>query len=218
MPKLKVGILGTGDVGKTLGEAFADLGHEVRLGSRQANNPQALAWATKTGRNIRIGTFADVAAFADIIVLATLGRATEDVVRLAEVANFADKIVLDTTNPLQFKEGQSPELFIDENDSLGERVQRLIPSGKVVKVFNTVGASVMVRPHAMGEKPEMFIAGNDSGAKKLVSELCVAWGWTTFDLGAIDKARLLESLVLLWIEIGLRTNAWSHAFNLVTRS
>ena len=212
---MKIGVMGTGVVGQVLGSALAGLGHEVMMGSRDAGNPKALEWEAKTARGSRSGTFADAARFGELIVLATLGTATEDVVKLAGAANLAGKEVMDTTNPLVQAEGGIPKLAFGFDDSLGERVQRLAPQASVVKCFNTVGNARMVQPKYAAGRPDMFICGNDENAKRSVTLVCDSLGWGVVDLGGIDCSRLLEPMALVWIYHGIRTRSWTHAFKLL---
>jgi 8-hydroxy-5-deazaflavin:NADPH oxidoreductase len=214
---MKVGILGTGDVGQALGQGFVALGHEVKMGGRDAANDKARAWVKQAGPNASSGTFADAAAFGELVVLATLGSATESVLRLAGADTLRGKVVLDTTNPLDFSKGFPPTLSVGHTDSLGEQVQRLLPSAHVVKVFNTVGHAHMVQPRFPGGPPDMFLCGNDERAKGRVVELLGQFGWGAVDLGGIEASRLLEPMCLLWVLHGARSNSWNHAFKLLRK-
>lgn len=214
MEKVKVGVLGSGDVGKVLAGGFLKLGHEVRIGSR---SPEKLnEWAAGAGDGASTGTFAEAAAFGDIIVLATLGEAAQSAIEMAGAGNFDGKVIIDATNPLDFSTG-APQLSIGFNDSLGERVQRWLPKAKVVKAFNTVGNAHMIDPQFPGGPPTMFIAGNDAGAKKLVTQVCEAWGWDVADLGGIESSRYLEPMCLTWVLYGIHTGSWNHAFKLLKK-
>jgi predicted dinucleotide-binding enzyme len=215
MKSMQVGVLGTGIVGQVLGTGLAELGHTVMMGARDANNAKSAEWAKKTGKAARTGTFAQAAQFGELIVLATLGSATEEVVRSAGPANLAGRVVMDATNPLVFPAGGMPQLAYGFNDSLGERVQRAAPQAKVVKAFNTVGNAQMVHPKYAAGRPDMFICGNDAGAKALVGDLCNAWDWDIADLGGIEASRLLEPMCLVWVHYGIRTKGWGHAFKLL---
>lgn len=213
MQKIRVGILGSGDVGRALATGFIDLGHDVKIGSRE---PEKLAdWVEKAGERASAGTFEEVARFGDLIVLATHGQGTESALRMAGPQNFDGKVVIDTTNPLDFSAGAPPRLFVGVTDSLGEQVQRVVPGAKVVKAFNTVGNALMVHPKLPGGPPDMFIAGNDDDAKKIVSQICEHWGWGVIDLGGIDASRYLEPMCLVWVLHGIRSGSWTHAFKML---
>jgi predicted dinucleotide-binding enzyme len=214
---MKVGILGTGDVGRTLGLAFIDTGHEVRMGSRTADNPGAKTWATEAGDRASTGTFADTAAWADLIVIALLGVITEDVLRQIGEDAFRAKDVIDTTNPLDFSAGFPPSMFVGHTDSLGERVQRALPGARVVKAFNSVGHAHMYKPDFPDGPPTMFICGNDDGAIERVTSILDDFGWETSALGGIEVSRHLESLCLVWVLHGARTGRWDHAFRILQR-
>lgn len=214
MQTVRVGVLGSGDVGRVLAAGFAGLGHDVKIGSR---DPQKLRdWADAAGKHVSTGTFAEAARFGDIVVLATLGVATEEAVRLAGIDAFDGKVVIDTTNPLDFSAGL-PRLTIGHTDSLGEVVQRLLPNARVVKAFNTVGNALMINPQLPGGPPTMFLCGNDEAAKKTVTEICAAFGWDVVDIGGIDGARYLEPMCLTWVLHGIRSKSWTHAFKMLHR-
>src|SRR2546430_1366745 len=185
---MKVGILGSGDVGKSLARGFAGSGHAVKIGSR---SPEKLRDFVAQTHGVSSGTFDETAKFSDLIALATLGVATEEAVRLAGVNNFDGKVVIDATNPLDFSGGMPPRLFVGHTDSLGERVQRWLPKARVVKAFNTVGNAYFFKPDFPGGPADMFIGGNDAEAKKTVGQICKEWGWGVIDLGGIDASRYL---------------------------
>ena len=136
---MKVGILGSGEVGQALGDGFVSRGHEVKLGAREATNEKVTKWAAKHRAKGSAGTFRDAAAFGEIVVLATLWSGTESALRLAGIENFKGKVVLDVTNPLLFEPNQPPKLALGHTDSGGEQIQRWLPGARVVKVFNIVG-------------------------------------------------------------------------------
>lgn len=212
---MKVGILGTGNVGQALGRAFLALGHEVMMGSRSATNDKAAAWVAEVGKGASQGTFADASRFADLVVLATLGAANEEVLNQAGPENLAGKILWDTTNPLDFSKGMPPGLFVGNTDSGGERVQRQAPDAKVVKVFNTVGNALMFQPQLPGGPPDMFIGGNDAEAKATTTALLTQFGWNTIDLGDITMSRHLEPMCLVWVISAMKGNHWMQAFKLL---
>ena len=214
---MRIGILGTGDVGRALGRGFAMLGHEVKMGSRDANNEKAKAWASEVGKLASTGTFSDAAEFAEMAVLATLWSGTENVLRSAGAQRLAGKVLIDATNPLVFAPGAPPALALGHTDSGGEQVQRWVPEARVVKAFNTVGHAHMVKPQFPGGPPDMFICGNDVAAKASVTSILAGFGWNTIDIGGIDGSRLLEPMCVLWVLYGIRTNTWNHAFKLLRK-
>ena len=214
---MKVGILGTGDVGQALGTGFAQLGHDAMMGSRDPESEKVRAWVKKAGPHAGSGTFAAAASFGEVLVLATLWSGTESAIRLAGPAHCAGKVVMDATNPLVFTPGQPPALALGHADSGGEQVQRWLPAARVVKVYNTVGHAHMVNPSFPGGPPDMFICGNDAAAKKTVTDICRAFGWPTIDIGGIEGARLLEPLCILWVRYALATGGWNHAFKLLRK-
>jgi predicted dinucleotide-binding enzyme len=214
---MRVGILGTGDVGRALGRAFAQLGHQVKMGSRDANNEKGKAWAAENGPAASTGSFAEAAQFAELSVLCTLWSGTENALRLAGSQNLAGKVLIDATNPLVFTPGAPPALALGHTDSGGEQVQRWAPQSRVVKAFNTVGHAHMFKPEFPGGPPDMFICGNDGGAKTTVTGILTAFGWNTIDTGGIKGARLLEPMCILWVLYGMRTNTWNHAFKLLRK-
>jgi predicted dinucleotide-binding enzyme len=214
---MRIGILGSKEVGAALGDAFINIGHEVMMGAREANNERAVAWAGKHPARASHGTLADAAAFGEIIVLATLGVADESVIAAAKAENFAGKIVIDATNPLDFSGGMPPKLAWSGNDSGGERVQRFLPDARVVKAFNTVGNLHMFRPDFPDGPPDMFIAGNDEGAKQQVSEILKQFGWGVVDCGGIESSRYLEAMCIVWVIAGARSGNWNQAFKLLKK-
>lgn len=214
---MKIGILGSGDVGQALGKGFADHGHEVRMGSRDPGQEKVRKWLERTGGNASAGNFADAAAFGDLIVFAVLGAAAEQVVELAGPEHVAGKVVIDTTNPLDFSQGMPPSLFVGHTDSLGERVQRMLPDAKVVKAFNHVPNSHMIDPDFPCGPPDMFICGNDAGAKETVTGILEDFGWPVIDLGGIEYARYLEPLTMLWVLYLMQSGKVDHVFKLLRK-
>lgn len=215
---MRCAVFGTGDVGPVLATGLISLGHDVMLCSRDSSNPKVRAWIEKNGDRARGGTWEDGAKFGELIVLATLGVATEQILLDAGVDNFGGKVVIDATNPLDFSRGVPPTLSIGHTDSLGELVQRTIPSARVVKAFNTVGNALMVRPQLPGGPPDMFICGNDEGAKALVRELLHEFGWGIADIGGIEGSRHLEPMCMAWVMYGFTSGTWGHAFKLLRGS
>jgi 8-hydroxy-5-deazaflavin:NADPH oxidoreductase len=214
---VNVGILGSGDVGQALGRGFLTLEHRVMLGSREAENPKGIAWAKQSGARATHGSFAQAARFGEIVVLATLGLATENALRLAGPEHFSGKLVLDATNPLDFSRGMPPVLAGGVGDSAGEKHQRLLPNAHVVKAFNTTGNALFFRPQLPGGPPSMFICGNDAGAKKQAGQICKDFGWEVVDVGPIASAHYLEAMCLVWVLAGSASNNWHQAFKLLRK-
>jgi predicted dinucleotide-binding enzyme len=213
---MKIGVLGTGQVGQLLGSSLVGLGYEVMMGSRDPYSQKVIDWVAHAAGGSSAGTLAETAAFGQIIVLATQWAGTANALELAGIANFAGKIVIDVTNPL--KDGPNgPELAIGFNDSAGETVQRRLPEAKVVKAWNHVPAPLMVSPHLLGETADMFICGNDKAAKQKVSVIMRAFGCPVIDLGGIEQARLTEALTGLWIRYMTISGNWQHAFKLIRK-
>jgi len=206
---LKIGVLGTGMVGSTIGSKLVQLGYEVKMGSRTANNENAHKWVLASGPRSSQGTFADAAAFGEIVFNCTAGRASLEALKLAGGRNLTGKILVDVANPLDFSKGMPPTLTISNSDSLGEQVQRAYPDVKVVKTLNTISCSVMVNPGIVHGEHDVFISGNDPAAKKLVADILKnGFGWkSVVDLGDITTARGAEMLLPLWVRLyGLYQN------------
>lgn len=214
---MKIGIIGSGIVGQTLGRAFATLGHDVKIGTRRVNDEKMTAWAKQAGPKASVGSVADVATFGDVVVLATAWSGTENAIQLAGPKNLAGKVVIDVTNPLAPAPNGPPTLAVGGSDSAGEQVQRWLPQSQVVKAFNIAGNALMFRPQLPGGPPDMFIAGNDAGAKQSVTDILTSFGWSTIDLGGIAASRYLEPLAMVWILYGFATNTWNHAFKLLRK-
>jgi predicted dinucleotide-binding enzyme len=213
---MKIGIIGSGIVGQTLAKAFISEGHTVQLGTRNIAKEELTKFRTENPK-IRIGTFAETASSADLIVLATGGSVTLDAILLAGKENFSNKIVIDTTNPIAAEPPVNGVLkfFTDYNQSLAEKIQSFIPDAKLVKAFNSVGNAFMYKPKFPGGVPSMFIAGNDTEAKNIVTDILTAFGWETEDMGTVEAARAIEPLCILWCLPGFTKNQWSHAFKLL---
>jgi predicted dinucleotide-binding enzyme len=214
---MNVGILGTGDVGRALGRGFIALGHAVKIGARDARNAKALAWAREAGPNASAGAFGDAASFGDVVVLATRGVANESAITMAGRETFRGKILIDTTNPLDFSGGMPPTLAVSGNDSGGEGVQRLLPETFVVKAFNTVGNAFMFRPEFPGGPPDMFICGNQDDAKAKVTTILKDFGWGVVDVGGIEGSRYLEPMCMVWVLSAMRAGNWNQAFKLLRK-
>ena len=210
---MRVGILGSGQVAKALGSGFVRHGHEVTLGSR---SPEKLAEWVAENEEGAAATFDEAAAFGELVVLACLGSAVEDVLDRAGRDNLAGKVLIDATNPLRMTDA-GPELFVGFDDSLGERVQRQVPEARVVKAFNIVGNPYMVDPDLPGGPPTMFIGGDDEEAKATVAGILEDFGWVISDLGGIDAARLLEPMCIAWVRHGRNSGSWDIAFKMLGR-
>jgi predicted dinucleotide-binding enzyme len=207
------GILGSGPVAQALAKGLKKNGYEVRIGSR---TPEKLSGFSKeTG--LKTGTFAEVAGWAEALVLAVKGTAAEDALKLAGASSLRGKLVIDTTNPI------SPEppvdgvlkFFTGPNESLLERLQARYPDARFVKAFSCVGAAFMVDPAFPGGTPTMFYCGNDAQAKSAVARLLEQFGWESADMGTATAARAIEPLCQLWCIPGFRENRWTHAFRLL---
>ena len=211
---MKVGVLGSGDVAKTLASGFLKHGHEVMMGTRTA--AKLAEWAKNNPKG-RVGSFADAAKFAELVVLAVKGSAAADVLRAAGGGNLAGKPVIDAANPIADAAPQSGVLrfFTTLDDSLMERLQREFTGAHLVKAFNSVGFACMVNPQFKGGKPTMFICGNDETSKKTVSGILDQFGWETADMGKAEAARAIEPLCMLWCIPGFLHNDWNHAFKLL---
>jgi len=197
---VKIGILGTGEVGRSLGAGFKKHGHEVKLGHRDPKE-----------------SYADAAKFGEVALLCTPWAGTENAIKLTDPKNLAGKVVIDVTNPLKFEESSAPQLALGFTDSGGEQVQRWLPKSRVVKAFNIVGNSLMIDPQLPGGPPDMFIAGSDAAAKQTVTQICKEFGWPVVDIGGIEGSRLLEPLAMLWVVVGFKLNRWDQAWKLLHR-
>lgn len=205
----KIGVMGSGNVAQTLASGLAKKGHDVRIGSR---DPSKLAeYAGKSG--VKAGTFEEVAAFGDIVILAVKGKVALEAAAMVS-KQIAGKVVIDTTNPIADGpnfDGIIP-YFTGPNDSLMERLQKAEPAARFVKAWNCVGAHLMIDPQLAGGRPSMFIAGNDDAAKKEVSTILASVGWDVEDVGKAAGARAIEPLCQLWCAPGFLRNDWAHAY------
>ena len=216
LTQTRVGVLGSGEVGRRLADGLRGCGHDVMIGSRDPAKPELRQWLAEQGAGIAAGTFAQTAAHGDLLVLALLGNAAEEGITAAGRENFSGKVVIDAMNPLDFSGGFPPKLSIAGEDSLGERVQRALPDAKVVKAFNTIGSPYFVQPSFSGGQPTMLIAGDDDHAKGVVQDLLADFGWSdVVDIGGIEGSRELEAICIAWVKIGGRRGAWDHGFRLL---
>jgi predicted dinucleotide-binding enzyme len=212
----KIGVLGSGAVGETLANGFIKEGHEVMRGSRDGKKLDE--WKRGAGDKAKTGTFAEAARFGDVVVLAVKGVAAEPAVDLCGGA-LAGKTVLDTTNPIAESPPENGVLkyFTGPNESLLERLQKRVPDAHFVKAFSCVGNAFMIHPDFGGQKPTMFICGNDEKARAEATAILTAFGWETEDLGSAESARAIEPLCMLWCIPGLQHNRWTHAFKLLKK-
>jgi predicted dinucleotide-binding enzyme len=201
---VRIGVLGTGIVGRTVGTKLVALGHEVSMGSRSADNENAAHWAKEAGPEASHGTFADAAAFGDLVFNCTAGLASLDVLRAAGAENLAGKVVVDVSNALDFSQGTPPTVGLGNTDSVGEKLQREFPESRVVKTLNTMNCEVMVDPSTVPGEHDVFLCGNDGAAKADVVSLLESFGWPTdriLDVGDITSARSLAMYVALWLRL-----------------
>jgi len=198
---MKIGILGTGTVGQTLGTKLQSLGHHVVLGAREPGNNKAVAWAQVSGGGA--GTFRDAATHGELVFNCTLGAASLEALGAAGATALEGKVIVDVSNPLDFSQGMPPSLFVSNTSSLAERIQAAFPAARVVKALNTVNAGVMVDPGRIGDGDHhTFVAGNDAQAKTIVSGLLADFGWKHIvDLGDVTTARGLEMYLPLWVRL-----------------
>jgi predicted dinucleotide-binding enzyme len=210
---MKIGVLGTGMVGQTLGSKLVQLGHDVMMGSRQEAHPNAVLWAREEGHHALYGTFYNAGAFGEIIFNCTLGSASLDVLQQAGAENLKNKILIDTSNPLDYSQDLWT-LTVCNTDSLGEQIQRAFPDTFVVKTLNTMNFNVMLDSNKLLEGTDVFVSGNSADAKARVSAILRDWfGWrSVIDLGDITTSRGVEMYVVLWQN--LRHAISSRRFNI----
>ena len=214
---MKIGVIGTGNVGYALADGFIKYGHEVMLGSRDISQEKVQNWMQDHGTSASVGSPREATQFGEIVILATPWSGTKNAIDLAGPENFHGKIVIDPTNPLDFSGGTPPKLSVGKDDSAGENIQRWLPEAMVVKAFNIVGSAHMVDPDFECGPPDMFICGNDKESKIKVEAILKEFGWDSTDLGNIEYARFLEPLAMVWIVYGFNTNSWNHAFKLLKK-
>jgi 8-hydroxy-5-deazaflavin:NADPH oxidoreductase len=213
---MNIGIFGSGEVGQKLGGGFIELGHRVKIGTRDPSQEKIKEWIKKSGDSASAGTFSQAAAYGQLIVVATSWNGTLEAIRMCDPKDLVDKTVIDVTNPLDFSAEGLPKLAVGYTDSAGEIIQRLLPEANVVKAFNTVGNHHMVHPEFPNGPPTMFICGNNDNAKKtVINEFLTKFGWESIDIGGIEGSRLLEPMAMLWISHYFQTNNGNHAFKLL---
>ncbi|MDP4199145.1 MAG: NAD(P)-binding domain-containing protein [Bacteroidota bacterium] len=200
---MKIGVLGTGIVGQTIGSKLIELGHEVLLGSRSASNEKAAKWSSMSGPMASHGTFAEAATHGELLFNCTNGIRALDALRMAGPKALAGKILIDVSNPLDFSSGFPPTLSVCNTESLGEQIQREFPETKVVKALNTVNCMLMVNPSLVPGEHDIFVSGNDAEAKSRVRDILTDWfGWRiVIDLGDITSARAVEQVLPIWVRL-----------------
>jgi predicted dinucleotide-binding enzyme len=210
---MKIAVLGTGMVGQALAGRLVELGHDVVLGTRDPQatrsrtepdgmgNPPVGAWL-QAHPAVGLASFADAAAGAELLVNATSGHGAIPALELAGADHLAGKVIIDISNPLDFSAGFPPTLFVKDDDSLGEQIQRTFPQAHVVKTLNTLNASLMVNPKDLGDDSSVFVSGNDAAAKATVTQLLESFGHTdVIDLGDLSTARGTEMLLPVWLRL-----------------
>jgi predicted dinucleotide-binding enzyme len=207
MDNLMIAVLGTGPVGRAMAGRLAQLGHSVTVGTRDPGGTAARSdyagWAAEHP-DVRLATFSDAASAADLVVNASGGDVALGILEAAGSQNLAGKVLLDISNPLDGSGGFPPTLFVKDDDSLGEMIQRAHPGARVVKSLNTMNNSLMVDPQRLGEDTTVFVSGDDAGAKATVVQLLRQLGHgDVIDLGGIETARGPEMWLPLWIRINL---------------
>jgi predicted dinucleotide-binding enzyme len=209
---MKVGILGTGGVGRALAEGFVREGHDVLVGTRDVDALMARSEPDRMGTppfaqwlaehpGVAVGTFSHVGERAELLVNATLGSVSVDVLRAAGLADARGRIVIDASNALDHSGGFPPSLFVVNTDSLAEQIQREFPDARIVKAWNTMTASLMTNPYLLADGDHSIpICGNDDDARRQVAELLRSFGWRdVVDLGDLTAARGMEAYVLFWL-------------------
>lgn len=211
---MRIGVLGSGDVARTLAGGFLKQGHEVLVGTR---DPNKLRDWLKANPRSSAGSFTDAASFGDVLVLAVKGSVAARALRLAGTTQLVGKVVIDACNPIADQPPVNGVLrfFTSLDDSLMERLQKEFSVARFVKAFNSVGQAQMVNPQLQGGPPSMFICGNDAAAKQTVSELLRSFGWDAVDMGMVEAARAIEPLCMLWCIPLLRGQGSAHAFKLL---
>lgn len=215
---MKAGIIGSGIVGRVLASALLKEGHDVMLGTRDISKKEVTDWKANNEDGLT-GTFAEAAAFGELIIIATAGTAVESAIGLSGKENFTGKTVIDATNPIAAAPPVNGVLqfFTGPNESLMEKIQEWLPGAHIVKAFSCVGNAFMYKPSFSEGKPTMFICGNDAAAKKTVTGILDTFGWEVADMGQATAARAIEPLCILWCIPGFLSNDWVHAFKLLKK-
>ena len=210
---MKVGVLGSGDVAKSLADGFAKHGHHVVIGDARPVQTKGLGWPAPHRPSRRLRRCREFRRAGGVGGQGYCGARRA----AGGPANVAGQPVIDATNPI----ADSPpvngvlKFFTSLDQSLMERLQREFADARLVKAFNSVGNSLMVNPQFAGGKPTMFICGNNEAAKKIVSDILDQFGWEIADMGKVEAARAIEPLCMLWCIPGFLRNDWTHAFKLL---
>lgn len=215
---MKIAVLGTGNVGNTIATKLTQLGHDVKMGSRTANNEKAAAWVKTAGNKASQGTFADAAAFGEIIFNCLNGMASLEALKMAGAENMKGKVLIDIANPLDFSKGFPPTLSVCNDNSLGEQIQKAFPNINVVKTLNTMNCLLMVNPSLVPGDHSVFVSGNDEAAKSKTKEILKSFGWkdnNIIDLGDITTARGTEQLLPVWVRLYGKFQSPNFNFNIV---
>lgn len=214
----KIAVFGTGVVGNTIGSKLIQLGYEVKMGSRTADNDKAKEWVNFNGAKASQGTFANAAKFGKLIFNCTKGENALEVMQMAGAENLVGKVLIDISNPLDFSKGMPPTLIpaLTNTNSLGEEVQKLLPQTHVVKTLNIVNCEVMIDAEKCGGDATMFVAGNNSEAKREVEKILQQFGWKDIiDLGDIKHSRSTEMMLPVWLSVYMATHNGYFGFKVV---
>jgi len=217
VPSQKIGIIGSGIVGRTLASGFIKYDYEVMLGTGHIE--KVIEWQKQAGKKARIGSFSEAAAFGSLLVLAVKGLAAKEALKAAGTPNLDGKTVIDVTNPIADAPAKNGVLkyFTSLDASLMEVLQEQFPKVNFVKAFNSIGSAFMVNPYFGGLKPTMFICGNNENSKREVVEILDRFGFEAEDMGTVEAARAIEPLCMLWCIPGLLRNDWEHAFKFLKK-
>lgn len=214
---MKIGIIGSGDVAKSLASGLLDAGYEVMIGTREPKRKDLVAWKKHQKHGLELGNTTQTAAFGEVVILAVAWHAAEDVLSLIR-PQLSGKVVIDVTNPVVFNGDEPPSLTVGHTISGGEIVQQSLPDSHVVKTLNFISHANMAFPKYDQGAPIMFVCGNNDSAKHQVRDILADLGWDDMlNIGGIEKSRLLEPLALLWIEYGAARNTWNHAVSMLEK-
>jgi 8-hydroxy-5-deazaflavin:NADPH oxidoreductase len=213
---MRIGVLGTGMVGKSIGTKLVQIGHDVRMGSRDSSSAKGAEWVAEAGPGASAGAFADAAAHGEVLFNCTSGMASLAALAAAGASNMDGKILIEVANPLDFSRGMPPPLSVCNSDSLGEQIQRTFPNVRVVKALNTMNCRIMVDPSIVPGDHDVFLCGNDASAKTDVTGYLKGWfGWRIIhDLGDISGARGMEMILPIWLRLMSRAGTPNFNFHI----